>query len=82
MTLLTLNKFDESLYKKYNKIVNNSNSNSKNKMEKNAKANNNKKVLEYINQYIIKSNGLKRQNSRNNYYCSYRNKYIFYFQYQ
>ena len=76
MTLLTLNKFDESLYKKYNKIVNNSNSTSKNKMEKNAKANNNKKVLKYINQYIIKSNGLKRQNSRNNYYCSYRNKYI------
>ena len=81
MTLLTLNKFDESLYKKYNKITNNiSNSHSKNKIEKNIKANNNntnnKKVLKYINQYIIKSNGLKRQNSRNNYYCSYRNKYI------
>jgi hypothetical protein len=79
MTLLTLNKFDESLYKKYNKIANNnSNSNSKNKIEKNLKTNNtnNKKVLKYINQYIIKSNGLKRQNSRNNYYCSYRNKYI------
>ena len=79
MTLLTLNKFDESLYKKFNKIANNnSNSNSKNKIEKNLKTNNtnNKKVLKYINQYIIKSNGLKRQNSRNNYYCSYRNKYI------
>ena len=67
MALLTVNKFDESLYKKYSKIINNNN-----------KINNvnNNKVLKYINQYIIKSNGLKRQNSRNNFYCSYRNKYI------
>lgn len=79
MTLLTLNKFDESLYKKYSRIVNNnSNSNIKNNIKNNAKVNNtnNKKVLKYINQYITKSIGLKRQNSRNNYYCSYRNKYI------
>ena len=67
MALLTLNKFDESLYKKYSKIINNNN--------KVINSNNNK-VLKYINQYIIKSNGLKRQNSRNNFYCSYRNKYI------
>ena len=66
MALLTLNKFDESLYKKYSKIKNNS------------KVNiiNNNTVLKYINQYIIKANGLKRQSSRNNFYCSYRNKYI------
>ena len=43
MTLLALNKFDENLYKKYNKITNNnSNSNSNNKKEKNKKVNNNK----------------------------------------
>ena len=77
MTLLTLNKFDESLYKKCSKIgKNNSNSNSKNKIEKNKKFNNNNKILKYINQYIIKQNGFKRQNSRNNFFYSYRNKYI------
>ena len=54
------------MYKKYSKIKNNS------------KVNiiNNNTVLKYINQYIIKANGLKRQSSRNNFYCSYRNKYI------
>jgi hypothetical protein len=70
MTLLTLNKFDDK--KK--------NSNSKNKIENkiDKKINNinNNKVLKYINQYIIKSNGLRRQSSRNNFYSSYRNKYI------
>ena len=73
VTLLTVNKFDESLYKKKN-------NNSKNKIENNKEKKinniNNNKVLKYINQYIVKNNGLRRQSSRNNFYCSYRNKYI------
>ena len=76
MTLLTLNKNDESSNKNNkNKIENNKNKNEKIKTKKINNVNNNK-VLKYINQYIIKTNGFKRQNSRNNYYYSYRNKYI------
>ena len=70
MTLLTLNKYDD---KKKNS---NSKNTIENKIDKKINNINNNKVLKYINQYIIKSNGLRRQSSRNNFYSSYRNKYI------
>jgi hypothetical protein len=38
---------------------------------------NNNTVLKFINQYIEKGKiGFKRQNSKNNFFYSYRNKYI------
>ena len=65
-----INKNDNNKNKKMNSnICSNINSN----INSNCSTN---KVLKYINQYIIKTNGIKRQNSRNNFYCSYRNKYI------
>ncbi len=78
MTLLTVNKTDEN--KKQN-IIESNNNNSKSKITKNKNKKlinvNNNTVLKYINHYIVKGNkGFKRQNSKNTFFYSYRNKYI------